>query len=36
MGKEKKIKKNCGDDMWHGGGKWEGLEVSLTLIKSVE
>ena len=27
MGKEKKsrkIKKNCGDDMWHGGGKWAG------------
>ena len=37
MGKRKKsrkIKENCGDDMWHGGGKWG--EVSPTLIKSVE
>ena len=32
--KPRKIKKNCGNDMWHGGGKWG--EVSPTLIKSVE
>ena len=36
MGKEnqEKIIENYGDDMWHGGGKWE--EVSPTLIKFVD
>ena len=32
--KSRKIKENCGDNMWHGGGK-EG-EVSPTLINLVE